>query len=175
VSDRLEQLGTFCALTPVVDVDALCTELESWPRASGSPLARIAQTHFARFVVIPGVERQVAEQPDDELDDRPYLMASAFFDGEPLAWLDALLDKLPDEADRVWRHCRGYPGRERGALRSWLLDHRVEATAVFGAYPDATVAQVRDAVAFRRRFRDFAFGGGAGLDDFRAFAAGERR
>jgi hypothetical protein len=105
-------------------------------------------------------------------------MSSAFFDGEPSAWLDALLDALPDEADRVWGHCRGYPGRDRSAARRWLLDHRVEATAVFGAYPQATVAEVRDAVAFRQRFRAFAFGmqrNGGGLDDFRAFAGGERR
>jgi hypothetical protein len=166
VKDRLgEKLGTFCALTPVTDERALRDEIEGWER---SPFAGLDATHFARFVILPGVPREVARQPDDALD-APYLMFSAFFDGEPSAWLDGFCDELGDVAERVWCHCRGYPGRS--TFRSWLVEHRVTATAVFGAYPDATVRDVRAALAFRRRFREFAIGVEARRDGHAAFAA----
>ena len=45
------------------------------------------------------------------------------------------------------------------------------ATAIFGAYPDASVADVRRALAFRERFREFAFGVEAARTGKRAFAA----
>jgi hypothetical protein len=164
VSDRLGQLGTFCTLTPVVDEAALRAELAGWEE---SPYARLEHVHFARFVVIERVAREDAAQPDDRLD-RPYLMASAFFDGDPEAWPDA----LPDEVVGVFRHCAGWPGPGRRAFRRWLLAHRVEATAVFGAYPDAPVGRVRAALAFRERFRELAYGRTTKAD-FLAFDAGE--
>ena len=161
LNDRLGgSLATFCALVPLDDAEAARTEIESWPLRDQSPFTRLEQVHFARFVIVPGLERQVAEQPADDLAS-PYLVFSVFFDGARDALLTALCDELGDEADRAWRHCRGYPGhpRERGAtFRSWLEKHRVPATAIFGAYPDASVRDVRRALEFRRRFREFAFG-----------------
>jgi hypothetical protein len=160
VSDRLgASLATFCALTPLTDADGVRAEIERWPLGEESPFTRIAQTHFARFVIIPGLERQAVDQPPDDIGG-PYLMFSAFFDGEPDAFLTSLCDLLGDEADRAWRHCRGYPGHpaQHGAtFRHWLADHRVPATAIFGAYADASVAKIREALAFRAAFREFAF------------------
>ena len=170
MSDRLGQLATFCALVPVDDVPALRAELAAWGE---SPFARMEHVHFARFVVIERIEREDASQPDDGLD-HPYLMASAFFDGPDQAWLDA----LPDEVVGAFRHCRGWPGPERRPFQRWLRAHRVEATAVFGAYPDATVADVREALAFRERFREFAFGlesERTARDRFAAFDRGGER
>ena len=177
LNDRLgASLATFCALVPLADADGARREIESWAQGADSPFGRLPQVHFARFVIIPGLERQVADQPADELD-APYLMFSTFFDGDRDALLAALCDELGDEADRAWRHCRGYPGhpREQGAtFRRWLEDHRVAATAIFGAYPDASVRDVRRALEFRERFRAFAFGVEAGrttrsaFDDFDA-------
>ena len=160
LNDRLgTSLATFCALVPLVDADAARAEIESWPVHDESPFRRLPQVHFVRFVIIPGLERQVIEQPPDDLD-APYLMFSAFFDGDHGVFLSALCEQLADEADRAWRHCRGYPGHpgERGAtFRAWLEEHRVPATAIFGAYPDASVQDVRRALAFREKFRAFAF------------------
>ena len=170
MSDRLGQLATFCALVPVTDEAPLRAELAAWPE---SPFARMDHVHFARLVVIERIDREVAAQPDDGLD-RPYLMLSSFFDGSDQAWLDA----LPDEVVGVLRHCRGWPGAHRAAFGRWLRAHRVEATAVFGAYADATVAEVRDALAFRERFREFAFGlesERTGRERFAAFAREDGR
>lgn len=159
VTDRLGVLGTFCALTPVADADALRAELQRWGDGTGSPFARLAHVHFARFAVIDGLRREVAGQPEDVLQ-RPLLMFSAFADGDPARLPEAVCDALGEEAHAVWRHCHGYPGdprTQRHAFLSWLREHRTPATAVFGAYPEATVERVRAALAFRERFRSFAF------------------
>jgi hypothetical protein len=60
------------------------------------------------------------------------------------------------------------------AVRAWLLRHRVPATAIFGGHADATLPQIRSALAFRERLRGFASGddAGAALRRFRAFDAG---
>lgn len=178
LNDRLgASLATFCALVPLADAKGAEDEILSWPLRADSPFTRLEQVHFARFVIIPRLERQDAAQPADELAT-PYLMFSAFFDGERDALLTALTEELGDEADRAWRHCRGYPGhpREHGAtFRAWLEEHRVPATAIFGAYADASLADIRRALAFRAKFRDFAFGVEAARttrDDVRAFDAG---
>jgi hypothetical protein len=175
LNDRLgSSLATFCCLVPLSDAAAAREAVEAWPLRSESPFTRIAAVHFARFVIIPGLERQVADQPADDLAD-PYLMFSSFFDGDRDALLTALCVEMADEADAAWRHCRGYPGhpRENGAtFRRWLGEHRVPATAIFGAYPDATVADVRRALAFRDRFREFAFGPERGKAAFDRFADG---
>jgi hypothetical protein len=178
LTDRLgTTLATFCAVVPLDDSKAAKNEIEGWPLGEQSPFARLPATHFARFVIIPGLERQVADQPADDLAS-PYLMFSAFFDGERDAFLTALCDRLGDEADAAWRHCRGYPGhpREHGAtFRAWLEEHRVPATAIFGAYADASLPDIRRALAFRAKFREFAFGVEAARtsrDDFRDFDAG---
>ena len=168
--DRLGQLGTFCALAPLADEGAARAELSSW---SSSPFARVPQVHFARFVVLPGLRRETVEHPEDRLSG-PYLMFSAFFDGDPERFLDGVCEALPREAEAVWRHCRGFPGgpaSHKHAFVKWLVTHRVQATAVFGAYPDATVQDVRDALAFRERFREFAFDLEARRGTQRAFQA----
>ena len=158
MSDRLGLLGTFCALTPLADADGARAELGGWAPGEDSPLAKVPATHFARFVVLPGPRREGAAQPAEE-PAPPSLMFSAFFDGDAALWLEGLCAAMPAETGRVWRHCAGWPGdpaRHGHAVRRWLLDHRVPATAVFGAYPDASLAAVREALAFRARFRAFA-------------------
>jgi hypothetical protein len=180
LNDRLgARLRTFCALLPIEDPGAVRAELARWERGAGSPFARVAPTHFARMVVIDELRRDVAAQPDNEVT-APYLMFSAFFDVEPDAYLEAVCDAMGDELYAVLRHCRGCPGdlRSRGAtLRAWLARHNVPATQIFAAYPDASLQDVRDALAFREAFRRFAWdlesrrGAKAA---FEAFAAGER-
>lgn len=179
LNDRLgAHLATFCALLPLADPSRARVELESWPVGAASPFARVGGTHFARFVVLDrGLPRQVAGQPGDALG--PTLMLSAFFDDAPDAWLAALCAVMPEELDRVFASCVGCPGGVASsghAVRAWLVEHRIAATAIFGAYPDASLADVRSALDFRARLREFAFGlesQRTAKTAFRAFAAGE--
>ena len=161
LNDRLgRSLATFCALVPIADERAVRDEVERWPRGEQSPFAAVPRTHFARFVIVRGLPRQVAAQPADVLG-APYLMLSAFFDGDPDRWVADLVAEIPDQLGRALGSCTGFPGDPRThghAVRAWLVEHRVPATAIFGAYPDASVDDVRAALAFRERFREFAFG-----------------
>lgn len=173
MSDRLGELGAFCALTPVADAGGLRTALDGLGRGDDSPFAALPGTHFARLVVLGDLRREAARQPADALG-APQLMFSAFFDGDAEPYLAALCRAMPAEAHAVWRHCRGCPGdpAERPhAFRRWLLDHRVPATQVFAAYPHATVGRVREALAFRAALREFALGPGGPHRDHAAFAA----
>jgi hypothetical protein len=175
LNDRLgESLATFCCVVPLEDADGARAAVEAWPLHGASPFARLEFVHFARLVVLPPFERQVADQPAEAVTG-PSLMFSAFFDGPADALLAALCDALAGEADGAFRHCRGYPGHpaSQGAtFRRWLLDHRVPATAIFGAYPDASVADVRAALDFRAAFREFAFGPDTSKAAFEAFGGG---
>ena len=107
LNDRLgTSLATFCALVPLADAEGARAAVESWPLGADSPFTRLPQVHFARLLIVPALERQVADQPADDLAS-PYLMFSAFFDGERDAFLTAVCDELGDEADAAWGHCHG--------------------------------------------------------------------
>ena len=172
------RLGTFCALSPLEDEDAARSALRSWGE---SPFARLPSVHFARFVVVPRPERQVARQPAEEVGGT-LLMFSAFFDGATGPFLEALCDALPDEADAVWRCCAGWPGHpreRRHAVVRWLEEHGVAPAQVFAAHPGPTVAEIRAALAFREELRHFVFAQEERRREhaaaFAAFDAGRRR
>lgn len=166
VNDRLHALRTFAALLPLADAPGAEDAIAAWP---ASPFADLPGTHFARLVVVPGLRRAAVDQPADDLGG-PSLLLSAFFDDEPDAWLAA----LPPALDDVLCCCRGFPDAGRATVRAWLAEHRIAATAIFGAYPEATVAQVREALAFRERFRAFAWEREARRDGLAAFRAWSR-
>lgn len=131
--------------------------LDSLPVGPQSPLARLGRTHFGRWVIIPGLVHERAPQPRDELRS-PYLLFSAVFDGRPGPYLEGLCDCLAGEAHAIWNRCAGYPGhpsRHRAAFMAYLRAHEIHATAFLAAYPEATVAHVRESLAFRRRFVGF--------------------
>lgn len=165
LNDRLHALRTFTALLPLADVEAAARVVDGW---TTSPFAGVEGTHFARLVVVDGVGRAAADQPLDELG--PYLMFSAFFDREPDAWLA----DLPAEVAAVLRHCRACPDAGPATLRAWLEEHHVPATAIFGAYPEATVAEVREALAFRDRLRRFVWEREAARDGLARFRSWSR-
>ena len=69
-------------------------------------------------------------------------MFSAFADGDPDALLEAVCDALGEQARRrvaALPRLPRRPAEQRHAFRGWLREHRIPATAVFGAYPEATV------------------------------------
>ena len=64
---------------------------------------------------------------------------------------------LGEDADAVWGHCSGYPGRaDAPAFAAYFRNHQVESALFFGAYGDQTVAQVRANLARRTRLIEFA-------------------
>lgn len=154
--DRSGQAGALTVLTPIAPgaQDDLRAYLEGL-RAGPSPLARLPRTHFGRWVI---VEDFVA---DDErrLDHLAgaYLLFTASFDGPLDSYLAELCDELAPEAPAIWGRCTGVPDPPAGAaLAAYLRAHHHTTGYFVAAYPEATVGQVRAALAQREDVIAFA-------------------
>ena len=83
------------------------------------PFARLTGVHFARFFILP---------PATDLDGRPLAARLVFLadtDSPPGAFLRAVSALAPDGLDRLYAHCRGYPGRS--GVEPELVDARRDA------------------------------------------------
>jgi hypothetical protein len=145
------QAYSLTVLIPIADgrEQALTEHLDGLPTGDGSPLARVAATHFARWVVIPDVIYEGQGQRRDHLA-APRLLFTSNFDGS----LDAYLDRLHPHTDAIWGHCRGYPGRD--GFAAWMRAHQLRSALFFAAYGDQTVSEVHANLELRARLIDFA-------------------
>ncbi len=146
-------------LTPVVPgrEGGLLEALAGLPQAADSPFSRVAETHFARWVVIAGAPWRYRGLP---CRTRPlrmqYLLFTSTANRRPEEHVEDLRTGLGSDADAVWGHCVGYPGHDRPAeFRRYLLHNRLPVHRWFAAY-DATVGEVGDALDLRRRHARFA-------------------
>lgn len=120
-----------------------------------SPLAKVGTTHMARLAVIDDVFYQAHPAAPDHLRSK-YLFFSSNFDGELAPWLELMRTRIPDEVDRVWGHCVGWPGTgDAAAFRDYFERCEVGNAIFFADYPDATVDDVLRALALQRAFVDF--------------------
>ena len=79
-----------------------------------------------------------------------YLIFTSCFDGDLESYLGDLGALMGEEADRVWNHCVGYPGsQDRAGFARYLRHNQIDTEVYFAAYPDATVARVRESLALR--------------------------
>jgi hypothetical protein len=154
--DRSGQAGALTVLTPIApgaepDLRAYLDGL----RAGPSPLARLAGTHFGRWVIVSDLVAEDEREPDHLAG--PHLLFTASFDGDPDPYLDALCDVLAAEAEEIWGRCAGAPRPAAGApLKAYLRAHHHKTGFFVAAYPQATVAQVRSALAQRDEAIAFA-------------------
>ena len=156
--NRSGQAYGLTVLTPILEdrVSALAAHLDTFGPQDASPLARVAGTHFARWVIIEDVVYEGGRQRRDNLKASRLLFTSNF-DGPLGGYLEALRSELGDDADAVWGHCAGYPGRaDAAAFAAYFRTHQVQSALFFGAYGDQTVAQVHVNVARRTRLIEFA-------------------
>ena len=146
-------------LTPVAEgrLDDLRARLGALPAGTRSPLAAVPGTHFARWAVVAFDGKD--GRPDPEL--APHLLFSSEFDGDLDAYLTALCAGLGAEGHAIWSHCEGYPGDADGALRDYLLRHRVSPGYSVVAYPGVSVEDVQAGLALRDMVTQFAIGAGA--------------
>jgi hypothetical protein len=146
-------------LTPVCpgEVDALADSLKKLPRGADSPFQRVAETHFARFVVLSGTPWRVPGVPRRSRPLRmQYLLFTSTANCPPEQHVEDLRTGLRRHADAVWGHCVGYPGHDRAAeFRRYLLHNSLPIQRWSPAY-DATVQEVHEALALRRRHADLA-------------------
>lgn len=146
-------------LTPIIPgrEENLKQYLESLPYGPEGPLEKTRCTHLARWVIIPQLYYEGAPQKRDTLGSQ-YLLFESNFDGADLDQYVAILCReMPQEADKIWGCCVGYPGIANvDAFRKYIRHNQIDCTFFVAAYPDATVDDVRTALAFRERFTAFA-------------------
>jgi hypothetical protein len=157
-SDVSGQAFALTVLTPIADgeLDALRAYLGSLrdqdPRG---PLARLSRTHFGRWVIVPGFIPEGEREPDQL--SAPHLLFTACFDGELDSYLAELGTTLAAEADEIWGRCAGCPRPAVGAaLTEYLMAHRIKTGFFVAAYGEATVPEVRAALAQREALIAFA-------------------
>jgi hypothetical protein len=172
VSNRSGQATAFMALTPIRpgEEPELRSYLEALPQ-DGSPLARLAGTHFARWVILDHWVNDPSQPREDHLDTA-YLIFTSNFDGPLEPYLDELCVKLAAEAREIWGRCIGCPPEATGPqLKAYLLHNQIDTGFFVAAYAHATVPQVKAALAAREQLIAFAVRTqGMGPDDlWRAF------
>ena len=151
------QAYALTVLTPVLDGHAaeLTAHLEALPEGEASPLARVPGTHLGRWVMIDQVKYQGAGQRHRDSLTAARLLFTSNFDGELDPYLEQLQTGLGEDADAVWGHCSGYPGRGPG-FATWMKAHQIEAALFFAAYGGHTLEQVRANLDMRARTIAFA-------------------
>jgi hypothetical protein len=155
-SNTAGQMYALTVLAPIVpgEVDTLQETLAHLPR-DPSPLSRLGLAHFARWVIIPDFGKDPSRPQAAHFG--PYLLFSVTFDGVLEPFLEQLCVTLGDEAEPIWSRCLGAPIPARGAaLKAYLRHNQVQTGLFFAAYPQATVEEVNDALAVRKRTVDFA-------------------
>jgi hypothetical protein len=147
----------FVMLTPITPgrEDELRAHLASLPSFEESPFAKVPATHFARWLIIPQLVYEGPPQKRDELKCQ-YLLFTAHFDGDPDPWIEALCARMGQEADRVWGNCVAYPGSaDVEGVKRYFKHNQLEVPLYYNGYPGKTVADVKDALAFRSKAIEF--------------------
>ena len=147
MADERRQARALTVIAPVSGgrESQLRSALERLPGGEASPLARLPGTHFARFVIVPG------------LGDSERLLFSANHDSLNGSYLEQIRVRMPREADAIWGHCDDYPGAgESASFVRYMKRHRIRTDLFVAAYADATLDEVREALDLRRRLIEFA-------------------
>jgi hypothetical protein len=161
ISERGDRLGPTYALTTFARVldgraDELDARLARLPRGAQSPFARVETLHVARVQVVRALVHQGPRQRHADHLRHAHLVFTSTIHGDLDPYLDALAERVP-EADEWWGLCAGYPGRrDRAAFRAYVRAIQVRTSLFQTTIPDASVADVRDALALRERVIDFA-------------------
>jgi hypothetical protein len=153
------QAYSLTVLAPILDGHEaeLVRYLNGLQSGDRSPLGRVRDTHFARWVVIDNVVYEGPDQGDRDQLQHARLLFTSNFDGQLDAYLEALRAGLGDSADAIWGHCIGYPGAsDAGAFGEYLRHHQIDSSLFFAAYGDRTVEDVKRSLAVRTKFVGFA-------------------
>lgn len=146
------QAYALMVLTPIGPglEDALRNYLEGLDQ-DASPLAKLPRTHFGRWVIVPDFVHD-PEQPREDHLSCQYLVFTSNFDGPLNSYLDELCERLAPEAREIWGRCVGCPERAAGAeLKAYLLHNQIDTGFFVAAYPNATVAKVKQSLRARER------------------------
>jgi hypothetical protein len=145
-------VSPFTLITPIKPAryERLVTHLRRLPSA-GSPLARLNDTHYARFVLIPTELVDLGQKHVDRLAT-PYLLYTSNHCGPATEHIAAIENDLAEEADEIWGCCEGYPGRGSPDFTAWFDRHSFDTDYFVGGYAAHSPAQIRHFVKVRRDY-----------------------
>jgi hypothetical protein len=152
---RSAEPSALVVMTPLKEGrdEELLATLAAIPTGPQSPFARVASTHFARWLLIAALLDGNGEPAEPA---QAYLLFTADFDGSLEGWAAAVAGGIGPDVDRVFDHCHGYPGSsDSRAFLGFICEHRVDAGFSIISYR-ATVAAIRESLALRRALREFA-------------------
>jgi hypothetical protein len=133
--------------------EELLATLAAMPKGAHSPFARVASTHFARWLLIGALLGGDGEPVEPA---QAYLLFTADFDGPLEDWSSMVAGRIGPDVDRVFDHCHGYHGSgDERAFLDFIREHRVGVGFSIVAY-EATVAEVRASLERKRSLREFA-------------------
>jgi hypothetical protein len=159
--------GSSYAITVITPIkkgrtDALRNVLQGYGRASQSPLSKLPDVQFARWVIID----QLRTDPRWAPKPRPTLKSQYLLFSADLTVPGYRTGGLPDAffrdlaglpaARKVWAHCLQYPGTSVDAFVAYMRKSQIAIGLYYAAYPDATGADVRHALGVRTRLTTFA-------------------
>ena len=162
ISERGHRIGSAYALTTFARLhDGYAEDVEAYlsalPTGADSPFARIGTLHIARVQLFRALVHQGPKQSKtDTLAERaPRLHEHDRRRRWTRTWSSCA--ELVPECDEWWGRCVGYPGRaDAGAFRGWVRSIQARPGLFRSAMPNATVAEVHEALALREQVIDFA-------------------
>jgi hypothetical protein len=111
-------------------------------------------THLGRLQVLRPPERR---RRAGRRATQDYVLLAADLDAPLGPWLEALRAAAAEELDAVLRHCAFYPGTDEPAVFArWVAANRLAVGFSVIGSPDATLAEVSDALALREELASFA-------------------
>lgn len=127
--------------------------LAAMPTGVNSPFARVASTHFARWLLVPALLGGDGEPTEPAQE---YLLFSADFDGSLEDWTTTVATRIGADVDRIFDHCEGYSrSGDPKAFLDFISEHRIDAGFSVVSYR-ATVAAIRESLELQRALREFA-------------------
>ncbi len=155
MSDSPEGPFPLVVLAPIREGrdEALLATLAAIPTGPSSPFARVASTHFARWVLIAALLDGNGEPAEA---GQAYLLFTADFDGSLEGWAAAVANVIGPDVDRVFDNCHGYLGSsDASVFLGFMREHRIDAGFSIVSYR-ATVKAIRESLELRHALREFA-------------------
>jgi hypothetical protein len=108
-----------------------------------TPPSLVPTIHFARWFVLS--RQLLAQLTHSSVGTRDLLVFESNFDGDAKQYLRDFSLIIPDDIDRVWSNCDGYPAlgcRDFDPFWDYARAHQVEALAFAPRYPSVTTRDV---------------------------------
>jgi hypothetical protein len=132
--------------------------LAELPTGADSPFALAPGTHLARLVVLDDIIYVGMPAHEEHLKSK-YLVFESNCDGNRDSYLSGLADNIPDELDKIWKHCTGYPAAgargDRAVFLAYMKKCEIETTFFFAPVNNKTRTETLRALRTKQAVAHF--------------------